>query len=185
MGTRHLVMVKCDGKIKVAQYGQWDGYLEGQGKTIAKFLHNNKTDLNLFKQKVRRLRWAWPTQVEKTWVEAGAEPGQTSVTLDIADKHSEMFPELSRDTGAKILKVIHDRNVDRVGNSKSFLRDSLFCEYAYLLDLDKETVTFYKGFQHYGERDDGSTVYGPCKKMRTYKFKDWTVKKVKELSTWF
>jgi hypothetical protein len=32
MGTRNLTIVIADKKIKVAQYGQWDGYIEGNGK---------------------------------------------------------------------------------------------------------------------------------------------------------
>lgn len=29
MGTRHLSIVKLNGKVKVAQYGHWDGYSKG------------------------------------------------------------------------------------------------------------------------------------------------------------
>lgn len=38
MGTRNLTCVVLDGEYKVAQYGQWDGYPEGQGRTILEFL---------------------------------------------------------------------------------------------------------------------------------------------------
>ena len=39
MGTRNLTLVKDkEGKTKVAQYGQWDGYPEGQGSTILNFI---------------------------------------------------------------------------------------------------------------------------------------------------
>lgn len=38
MGTRHLIEVVVDGQIKVAQYGQWDGYPSGQGVDVLKFL---------------------------------------------------------------------------------------------------------------------------------------------------
>lgn len=34
MGTRHLIKVKYKGEIKVSQYGQWDGYPDGQGLDI-------------------------------------------------------------------------------------------------------------------------------------------------------
>jgi hypothetical protein len=37
MGTRNLSLCKKDGQIKIAQYGQWDGYPSGQGATILKF----------------------------------------------------------------------------------------------------------------------------------------------------
>lgn len=38
MGTRHLICVFFQGKWVVAQYGQWDGYPEGQGVKIYRFL---------------------------------------------------------------------------------------------------------------------------------------------------
>ena len=40
MGTRNLTVVFMDGEYKVAQYGQWDGYPEGQGITCFNFLHD-------------------------------------------------------------------------------------------------------------------------------------------------
>ena len=33
MGTRGLTMVVSKGKTRVAQYGQWDHYPSGQGRT--------------------------------------------------------------------------------------------------------------------------------------------------------
>ncbi len=43
MGTRNLTLVKDkEGKTKVAQYGQWDGYPEGQGTTILNFIRSKE-----------------------------------------------------------------------------------------------------------------------------------------------
>ena len=52
MGTRNLTGVYLDGQYKVAQYGQWDGYPEGQGITVLTFLRD-KMDLELFKEALR------------------------------------------------------------------------------------------------------------------------------------
>lgn len=52
MGTRNLTAVYLDGQYKVAQYGQWDGYPEGQGITVLTFLRD-KMDLELFKEALR------------------------------------------------------------------------------------------------------------------------------------
>ena len=38
MGTRHLICVVSDNQYRIAQYGQWDGYPEGQGAAILEFL---------------------------------------------------------------------------------------------------------------------------------------------------
>lgn len=43
MGTRNLTCVVVDGEMKVAQYGQWDGYPEGQGATCCEFIQ--ETDM--------------------------------------------------------------------------------------------------------------------------------------------
>jgi len=51
MGTRHLICVVLDNEYRVAQYGQWDGYLTGQGKEIVNFLLT--CDLTKFKDKIK------------------------------------------------------------------------------------------------------------------------------------
>ena len=48
MGTRNLSLLKSEGKIVIAQYGQWDGYPSGQGATILDFC-KNKSNLNKLK----------------------------------------------------------------------------------------------------------------------------------------
>ena len=50
MGTRNLITVTLNKKKVVAQYGQWDGYPEGQGKTVHEFL--SKVNLDKFKKQL-------------------------------------------------------------------------------------------------------------------------------------
>ena len=58
---------------------------------------------------------------------------------------------------------------------KSFLYDSLFCEYAYIINLDDNIVEFYKGFNKSPEGegryasttvDDGKRYYGVVLKQK-------------------
>ena len=42
MGTRNLTMVIQDHETKISQYGQWDGYPEGQSLTILSFLQEKE-----------------------------------------------------------------------------------------------------------------------------------------------
>lgn len=61
MGTRHLTLVQHNNEMKVAQYGQWDGYPKGQGKTVLEFLH--KANMDKFKKQLAKVRFT--TNVEK------------------------------------------------------------------------------------------------------------------------
>lgn len=58
----------------------------------------------------------------------------------------KFYPELSRDTGGDILELIMFKNKTKLQNSLNFAADSLFCEWAYVIDLDKNTFEIYKGF---------------------------------------
>lgn len=144
MGTRHLVAVQVDGEYKIAQYGQWDGYPEGQGATVLAFLRN--ADLDQFREKCRATRWITHEELEDRWGDVGAKRGGP-VTLDIADRFRELYPELSRDTGAKVLRIVHDQPPGvKLKNDIDFAKDSLFCEFAYVIDLDANTFEAYRGF---------------------------------------
>lgn len=132
MGTRGLTIVKLGGKVKVAQYGQWDHYPTGQGKTIAEFIRN-KLDLKKFKKQVQKLKFV----------------SDSAINSIVTENLLEEFPEFHRDTGARILELIQEDKVHKVANSLDFLKDGLFCEYAYELDLDKQKVKVYVGGQSY------------------------------------
>jgi len=143
MGTRHLTCVVVDGEYKVAQYGQWDGYPDGQGAQILEFLQTH--DLDHFREQVRQCQWATPEDVERAWVACGADPDSRWVTLDVGKEMRDTYPQFSRDTGSKVLSVIYETPV-LLENSLDFAADSLMCEWAYVIDLDKGVLEVYEGF---------------------------------------
>lgn len=146
MGTRHLICVVKDGEYKVAQYGQWDGYPSGQGLIVLGFL-TKEMDRTLFESKIDELSWITDDEHKAQWAECGADPDTDLVSIDIAEKHAEKHPENSRDTGGKILAVIQNSNKPlKLVNQLKFAGDSLFCEWAYVVDLDKNTLEVYTGF---------------------------------------
>lgn len=139
MGTRHVVTVKSEGETKIAQYGQWDGYLTGQGQVIQEFLE--KADLKKFQQKLRHLKTLSDEEVKDYWVICGAEPGESLVSMEVASCFQNEHPGLSRDTGAEILQMVYEGKVTEVYLDEEFEKDTLFCEYAYKLDLDNKTIS--------------------------------------------
>ena len=145
MGTRHLICIMKDGEYKLAQYGQWDGYPSGQGVDILAFLR--KSNLQHFSENVSELSFSTDEEIEKAWVDCGADDSGY-VTFEIAEKVKNMHPEISRDCGADILILIRDGIPEdlMLKNSLDFAKNSLFCEWVYVIDLDKNTLEVYQGF---------------------------------------
>lgn len=145
MGTRHLTVVQIDGQYRVAQYGQWDGYPEGQGAIVLEFLKN--WDRERFTAKVRASQWISDAELKALWKEAGAKDDEPGVTLDVSEKFGKKYPHLSRDCGAKVLGII-EASPDgiKLRDTISFAADSLFCEWAYVIDLDKDVLEVFGGF---------------------------------------
>ncbi|NLA66727.1 MAG: hypothetical protein GX856_00490 [Gammaproteobacteria bacterium] len=135
MGTRHLIAVQHNGEYKIAQYGQWDGYPSGQGADVLDFLR--RADLERFKAQVDKTGWITDAELEDRWVEAGAVRGSETVTLEVSNRMRDLYPELSRDTGAKVLDIVYKADGGlQLRNSIEFAQNSLFCEWAYVIDLD-------------------------------------------------
>ena len=139
MGTRNLTAVYIDGEYKIAQYGQWDGYPEGQGKTTLYFARK-LADENFrreFSKKVRACRWITKEEIDA--INAKVKSGE------IKD-WTRQYPELWRDAGAKILQMVMDRGGLSLENDIEFAADSLLCEWAWVIDLDKNTFEGFYGF---------------------------------------
>ena len=165
MGTRNLIAVFMDGEYKVAQYCQWDGYPSGQGKDILEFLKTQ--NLEEFKEKLRLCKFL----SDKDVVDFNEKFENKSYKLSD-------FPEFSRDTGSDILKLILDSQGLKLQNSISFSGDSLFCEYGYVVDFDKETFEFYKGYNkkeetgRFKEYLDEKSSYTPITLVGSWNLKE-------------
>lgn len=186
MGTRHIITVKKDRKTKLQNYGQWDGYPTGQGKEIAEFIQN-KLNLEKFKEAVNKLKFLSDKQAEKNWEEK--QNGPKHVLEKTVFQNSPMAvkcPELHRDTGAKILRLIQDgvleysgryfkgdEYFEKPGELQGYsvqgtvkTTDKSWCEYEYIINLDSETVTVIDLYAN---------------KKKRYKFQDFTADAMEKL----
>lgn len=150
MGTRNVTIIIADKETKVAQYCQWDGYPSGQGLDIIKFfrdtLASNPAQLTIFKQKVlNKTKFLSDSELKDLWKSAGA--GDSGwVTMDVSEKFEQLYPSLHRNTGAEILDIINKSNdVVPLTDASDFVNDGLFCEWAYVVDLDKNKLEVYQG----------------------------------------
>ena len=145
MGTRNLQVVVLNNEIRVANYAQFDGYIGGQGLTALKFLRESMNES--FKEKVAQCSWITPAEAKKLWVKCGAKPNSDMVGMDVSDKFKANYLHLHRDCGADIYALIQNSvNGLKLQNDINFAADSLFCEWVYVIDLDKNTFEVFKGF---------------------------------------
>ena len=166
MGTRHMIAVILGGEPRIAQYGQWDGYPDGQGVDVLAFAQGLSGGtipgvLDKFKAQVAKCRF---------------------LPEDEANAIFQESPWMSRDTGSDILDLVM-KAPDGLPlfSSYKFARNGLMCEWAYVLDLDQEQLEVYRGFGKgdapEGERFggpglDNSSGYGPVRLAKVYKFAD-------------
>jgi hypothetical protein len=130
MGTRNLTKVIDDnGLLKVAQYGQWDGYPDGQGITALGILRQFRNQI----------------EARLPYVRFGTE--QEILTLLQQGGDCE-YTALTRDTCAWILGCVALGNGELVlADESEFESDSLMCEGVYTVDY--RTREF---ISHFGER---------------------------------
>ena len=125
MGTRNLTkVIDRNGEIKVAQYGQWDGYPSGQGLNALTHAYNFKA----IEKGLDRVRFATDEEIDVL-----------NSTIDFsASNFSTLYPNISRDTCADILGVVawSVGEVLLVDNSE-FENDDLFCEGVYTIDFQQ------------------------------------------------
>lgn len=158
MGTRNLTAVYIDGEYKVAQYGQWDGYPEGQGLTVLHFLRD-EMDEDVFKRAVRNSTYITPKKLKKLWEKYGADKDGFILSID-ADRMKMKHPEFSRDTGAEILSLIQSKpDGMKLNDNIGFAADSLFCEWAWVIDFDAGTFEAFEGFNRNGPLEEGERFF--------------------------
>lgn len=194
MGTRNLTVVIHKGEVRMAQYGQWDGYPNGVGNDIAKVL--KKTSIKTLRKAIEKCTFLTADEILRRWEEMGATGDW--ITIDVSDKFAKKYPLLSRDNagGEALRLILKNKNKFELKNMIDFAADSLFCEWAYVIDLDKERVEIYQGFNqqplskkdrffsiqeksHKEHRKDDQ--YYPIRLLKSYKYKDFTSDNISKL----
>ena len=150
MGTRHLIAVQKDGEYKVAQYGQWDGYPSGQGLSVLNNINSQAKRKRLING-LEKVRFLDPKGEDKEFLELYEKntPTWSSEPDNRTEEQKHWFSTyISRDLGADILyNISHSKDNEIIlDNSLSFAGESLFCEFAYVIDFDKETLEVFEGF---------------------------------------
>jgi hypothetical protein len=140
--------------------------------------------MKTFKEKLEKVRFLTDEDQEdinKYLKSIGSKDGW--INMDQSAKYHNQYPYLSRDIGADILDMIYNYSGDEklmIRDETNFAGDSLFCEWAYLINLDTNELEVYEGFnkrklgktqrfKYLEEKmDDDSSGYFPIRCIKKY-----------------
>lgn len=172
MGTRGAFGVIIGEEEKVG-YNQFDSYPEGGGVENLRWLRESIAAGQL--PEIRRLATAAKLVDEKdkpTFDEKAALLRVADFT--VSEQDSDDWYCLTRQTHGEISKMLA---CGFILDSRDFPLDSLFCEWAYIVDLDNEVFEVYAGFQHephtdgrYANRETKKEGYAPCRLVASWPF---------------
>lgn len=178
MGTRGLVGFRVD-EMDFLSYQQFDSYPSGVGQQVLDELKGLLSEFQVaeMRERVRGIRL----------VKSDGEP-----TEEEQQKYMETWENVS--TGKDWYSFLrecqgHIRKWYDLGlmmDSQTFIRDSLFCEWAYIVNLDTMKLEVYKGFQttpgkgrykgrkskNWKPRYEGESFYYPCSLIAEFDFTD-------------
>lgn len=141
MGTRGAITFVAGGVEKTV-YNHFDSYPTGLGVTVLDWLRSPSWDLATVRAQVEALRLVddsdEPTPEEREQFAHLADPGVST---------GRDWYSLLRETQGEPAAILE---AGVAGDATGFPLDSLFCEWAYVIDLDQETFEVYEGFQRSG-----------------------------------
>jgi hypothetical protein len=183
MGTRSLTIVKKNNKTVIAKYAQFDGYPSGLGNSLIsaiKFI-----GIERIKKIVDCVRVADQEDIDYINSFNKIVPNKGKYGDDEVEWKLK-FPWVSRECDGADLLYFLDDTCD-TGNTlalifkEDFAADSLFCEWCYVIDLDKGSFEVFRGFnktplteedRFYYLSDKIKNDYYPVKILTSYSLND-------------
>lgn len=170
MGTRGLYGFRKNGVDKTT-YNHYDSYPNCLGHTIVEFCKTTS---------IEEMHEIFDGII---MVDEYTTPTQTQVTECIEYYDGNVSVGSPEDWYCLLREAQGNPNVYKHGlkymiDNSGFIKNSLFCEYAYIVNLDTNCLEFWVGFQkepdydnRYGtETSDNMDKYYPCKMIGEYSF---------------
>jgi hypothetical protein len=139
MGTRGSIGFHKAGVDKIT-YNHWDSYPSGLGNVMKEFfMQTSKEQIEAIFNKIILIDDNTPITEEdrKKWAQFFNKDVSTG----------EDWYSLLRETQGN-LAAYRDTDLPFMIDNKDFMKDSLFCEWAYIYNLDEGVLEVYKGFQN-------------------------------------
>lgn len=140
MGTRGALGFFANGETKVG-YQQFDSYPSGVGAEALDFIATSTLE-ELRTAANRLVMVTKKTPITQEIVDHCAPFSN----LNVSEQSTDDWYCLLREAQGNLEPIVRG-GLNYMLDSQDFLEDSLFCEYAYLINTDEGTLEFYKGFQ--------------------------------------
>mgnify|MGYP004464857035 FL=1 len=176
MSTRGLYGFRKDG-IDKCTYNHSDSYPEQLGRRILTFCKNNTTEsLSDFFERIVLVNGdSIPTKdqiqyLSDAYFEDGEDWYNALMSAQKEDEDCYWYDVLRNVQGNFVAyqKLLDSEDTVYMTNDISFIRNSLYCQYAYIVNLDEGVLECYVGFQkkkqkenRYGTRK--RNCYYPCR----------------------
>jgi len=181
MGTRGIFGIRKNGKDKIT-YNHWDSYPDCLGRTMLEFCAKTSADevSAIFDRIELVSEMSTPTDEQ---IAACAK----YTDLTVSEQSEKDWYCLLRKLQGKPEAWKEISGTIYMIDSWGFMRNSLFCEYGYIINLDKGVLEFWRGFQNdpqegnrFGETPDDDGYY-PCKLAAEIPLAEITWARVNEL----
>lgn len=165
MGTRGTFGYRKNKQDKL-MYNHWDSYPDGLGQRMLEYIKMYSTK-----------------EINDTY------DNIKIVEADNDDKYWKISAEMERKIHSRdvFLSSFHEDPTLLIPEDNNFIKDSLFCEWGYIVNLDTECLEVWEGFQkkaqkgnRYGRKKNGDGYY-PCKLITEIPFDDLRKDKVQSL----
>lgn len=169
MGTRGIMGLRIDGQDKLT-YNHFDSYPDGLGvdmvRDIKAILANEGIDW--FKDKARNIKLVGKNSKPS---DEEVEKLKQYSDLSVGEQSYEDWYSLLRELQGQLKAILE---AGYMIDSHEFIKDSLFCEWAYIVNLDDMVLEVYTGFQKEKHglgrytTSEPRDVYYPCALIATY-----------------
>jgi len=169
MGTRGALGFRLNGQDHLT-YNHFDSYPDCLGHDTLAFIAKRYKELDYdgmitsLKEGVSNLvainEDEKPTELQKTMMKVNG-----FFNDEVSTQKDDDWYCLLRNTQGNLENILAARFYSPASD---FVMDSLFCEYAYIINLDDETLEFYKGFQTLTGRRKAGRYWKQTDKLKPY-----------------
>ena len=146
MSTSGFVGIALNNTLK-GYYNHADSYPESLGVAIIRFL--NKANLETFAENLK-----YVTLVNENDTPTADQIEQCQNFADAAISTQNWYGLLRNLQFDGYLYAIEQGHVKHMLDGTLFPTNSMYCEYAYVIDLDRRVFEYYKGFQKAPKEDN-------------------------------